>query len=658
MSSHRSLFPKPFVFVCVTLLGSSACGDRVTGGDNASAETGATESGTGEEGEDCGPELAWELTRTNYPGLPFIGSDGQDFIASHPDAVLSFAQGEATWFEDQDLIGEVTGEFVLRSVKDAWVSGSGGSVLHWDGASFSSTLSGLSGERIRVAADGEVYVMGHIGCNQFNCAPRFWQWDGGPWLELDNSDFQRGVDMFALPGGELWVVGADGAFAHRVDGAWELEQFEGGEFDPELITVDGEGRVYALGWAGEWTLLRREEAGVWIVQTLGFDGDEVVRMVPDQEDIILVRDYQPGLELSRWDGLGAPSVIWDSALALPEVSYARNAAGTPEQMLVLANGPAVYGIDPREPAQAPELVMQAPSFRPAPGASAGRDAMFERDGLSLLRWDLDAKTWVEALDLADTNGLDSGSIAELWVEGPEELLFVVRDDEDEQLWRWSGDELGPMALQPQADEFDQLWGTGLDQLWLLGHSEEAGGLWRLEDGAWVEQASPVALGLGLGGNEQELFMAGAKGEVWRHTDEEQWQQLPTLPQNDLHRALIMHVGEELYVFATWIIQGDFDSSQSELYRLEDGNWVVYEGLPAGVESYGDDGGNWAWAVVRTVSPIPELYMREADADPDSPWELVDLGVELDAPTELLVAEDAVILHEDRYTALYSCVVAP
>ena len=638
-------------------------------GESSTSESGGTESiETGEEGtetgeEACDEDFSWLGVRVNYPDLTSIAVAGEHFLAAGEQVIGRYDGDALDLIEGLDVFEYGWPQIAMRSLEDAWFA-NGGSIYHWDGAALDSTLSGLSRHLVRVAEDGEVYAMAEVSCNQFNCAPRFWQWSEGAWIELDNSELQRGRDMWPLAGGEMWAAGLNGGFAHRVDGAWTLETFPDESFEPWAITVDAEGHVYAAGDTLEGGLLiRREGEGVWSTHDLLPESGSIVGLVPEEDSVIVVQ--RPGrITLARWSGEAAPSVFWDADEAVDNGGETRTAAGTAEGIVVLGEGPVAYRVDPSAP-DTSETLADLEAFSASRGASAGVDAMFESKGRSIYRFEGGAGEWAQVFRLDDFVEVEGGSISTMWAEGPEAAVFVVSsydDDPPPELWRWHEGGVTPLA-KPDADSFDQLWGTSLDNLWLLGTRALDAVLWRFDGEGWIELPDPGLAGpaLTIGGDADALFVVASTGTVWRYDlAADEWSELgaPSLPEPP-QSATIVRVGDELYVHLTWLEGWDFPDLVDQMFRLEDGVWwSAYAGLPTDrVFAMADQGNGRAWVITGDYADNYQLHMREAGAPVDEPWQAVDTGAPLVRPLytdfTILASEDGALVHDEIHTALYA-----
>jgi hypothetical protein len=137
---------------------------------------------------------------------------------------------------------------------DAWIVGDAGTVLHWNGSTWSTssapTTKALRG--IWGAGTTAVYAVGDDGALL---------WDGSTWAATaaDVGGTARGV--WGIGPGDVWVVGGDSSpgISFWDSTGWASQTIESGDFGPTVVSIWGSSRSNA--WVGvnnnqmpQWTL--------------------------------------------------------------------------------------------------------------------------------------------------------------------------------------------------------------------------------------------------------------------------------------------------------------------------------------------------------------------------------------------------------------------
>jgi hypothetical protein len=151
---------------------------------------------------------------------------------------------------------------------DAWAVGQGGTLMHWDGSTWTSQVSGVAADLSRVSgtSGSDVWFTGDLGT--------LLHWDGQTVTPFSYDSTTELVDaLWASARNDVWAGGADGSFIHWDGTAWthaaDVEAFK-----TEIRAVWGSAPndVWAVGKAGEalhWDGARWSEQKPVTATTLG-----------------------------------------------------------------------------------------------------------------------------------------------------------------------------------------------------------------------------------------------------------------------------------------------------------------------------------------------------------------------------------------------------
>ncbi|PRQ02463.1 hypothetical protein ENSA5_22810 [Enhygromyxa salina] len=637
------------------LPGDEGPGTTSSGGTSTATATdtgtGSTESST-ETGEACMEIVGeWTLARTHLPSLQDLWSEGDHFVAYGDGALLTYDGARLVWHEDLgfDKLASSMG-VAARSLDEVWLSNNN-NAMYWDGAVLESTidgeLDGVTIDLIRVADDGEVYLMGSSGC----CAPQLWRWVDGGWDPLEGPALDYGLDFWPLADGELWLSAEDGWFAHFVDGAWEVEQHPDPSFDGEQIAVDAQGGLWAAKNMVTTRLVHRSAQGAWTEVML--EG-AARRLLPD-DDAVYAQVGVSDPAMFRWDGSSPPTKIFDATIhELGETGgQIRAVAGGPDRIYTLGLSPSIHTFVPVPPI-ALEPVLEFTSIFPWPAAAHDLDAVFERTPQTLRRFDEGQGAWVTVVELYEGPG--AGVIKGFWPEGVDSgwLSVALDGDGGHELQRLEGGATEAWPQQPGLESLGQLWGSASDRVFVIGTSAGTGRVWRFDGAQWSEllgaQQGRGSI-IGLTGDASSLVVITVDDEVlaW---DGATWTELGAPLHEELESAALVRVGGEILARRAWL-EGLDDPYLVEDIRRWDADelaWVPLESVPEPILGIADDGHGRAWALAG--APL-RLFHHRGEGSVEQPWLEFELGDDTIAGSvEIVATEAGVLIHDERNTAVF------
>jgi hypothetical protein len=137
-----------------------------------------------------------------------------------------------------------------RGAGDVWIVGTGGKVVHWDGAAF-ALADTMTGESLfTVHADAERFVtVGGYGTGLIL------EHDGTAWQDVSPEGASSVIGVHLTGDGDGWAVGQFGAVYRRGSGGWTEETtgfILNGVQSFHSVWVDPDGGVWAVG--GEVTV--------------------------------------------------------------------------------------------------------------------------------------------------------------------------------------------------------------------------------------------------------------------------------------------------------------------------------------------------------------------------------------------------------------------
>jgi len=156
--------------------------------------------------------------------------DGDSWVA---------ASGFPAGLVDSAVIWKVYG----RSAGDAWMVGTNGTVVRWDGSQLSADVTGTGESLFTVHGDAERYAaVGGFGTGTIL------ENDGSGWVDASPADASPLIGVCLTGGSSGWAVGQYGAVYRRDDGGWTAD--DGAPLLDEslhAVWVDPDGGVWAVG---------------------------------------------------------------------------------------------------------------------------------------------------------------------------------------------------------------------------------------------------------------------------------------------------------------------------------------------------------------------------------------------------------------------------
>jgi hypothetical protein len=229
-------------------------------------------------GLDEGLTSVWGRSSTDVYTVGSDTGDGPIVLHFDGDAWTRLATGASgdLWWVNGPSGEDATSEDPI------FMGGVGGSILRYDGASFTPMTTPGTGTvyGIWAAAPDDVWAVGGV----LSCEGFAWHYDGTEWAAVEVPDL-GGQGLFIVWGNatdDVWMVGAGGTMLHW-DGS-TVERVEPGT-TRTLFTIHVAGdRAAAVGGAGSAALVEREGGafvdhspafvsqlyGVWLTEESGF----------------------------------------------------------------------------------------------------------------------------------------------------------------------------------------------------------------------------------------------------------------------------------------------------------------------------------------------------------------------------------------------------
>lgn len=167
------------------------------------------------------------------------GSDGDDGV------VVRIEAGVATEVTDLPVDRDVDEMYFKvwgTGADDVWVVGDAGSVLHYNGATWTRRVMPGAPRLVTIAGSGgDVVVVG--GSTQ---GVVFEQVDGG-WTDVAPSYLQPLNGVYVAASGAASAAGFSGATLERAEGTWAVLPAAGRTHDWHATWIDDEGAIYTAG---------------------------------------------------------------------------------------------------------------------------------------------------------------------------------------------------------------------------------------------------------------------------------------------------------------------------------------------------------------------------------------------------------------------------
>ncbi len=225
----------------------------------------ATGTNTGARHEPYMPTSSPSLLLAATCALGACHIDSNVGVAGNPtDDAGTDGQPDPTADADPDVAGtwriqEVFGEYAPRDIwgsaaNDAWVVGTGGALLHWDGTGFfgsvaPSTLVNLDG--VWVANSAVAYAVGDTSTG----TDHVWQWNGTAWSAKTTPADGAMTGIWGLAGSTIqtWSVGHAFNFQYQAspDQPWVRKSGMGTPYLSEDVWTSGlDDNVWLVGLTG------------------------------------------------------------------------------------------------------------------------------------------------------------------------------------------------------------------------------------------------------------------------------------------------------------------------------------------------------------------------------------------------------------------------
>ena len=461
---------------------------------------------------------------------------------------------------------------------DVWAAGDGGTILHWNGATW-SRVKGLPNVDLRAIwgrGPNDVWTAGDKGT--------VLHWDGKTWSNRSipvNPGGWRLIEISGGDGAQIWVADSLGRVSSWNGSAWE-SRVPAPPVRPnstwawDTLKSSGGGTiVHPPPWLGYWdgTALVR-------ARTPPPPGDRLYGGT--RASSVWLRTWLGGAEVSRWMGkrwepLGSGvGASWTPAGVYPSTHIAAIwgasdddvwAVGASGQILRWNGGSRWKSFDGGTRGNLNHVWGSGPNDVWA----SGEAGMLHWDGA---RWKT-VTTSASDVQLNDVWGTDS---CHAWAVGNEGT--ILRRDCD----GWS-----PVASSVTVD-LSGVGGSTPDDVWAVGR---AGTILHLDDkGRWVKASSPTSLDLFAvwASSPTEAWAVGFSGIL--HWDGVAWKEAPT----PAHRTLrSIHGIDPKQVIAV--------GEDGRILSWDGARWSVTERLERCPEQYRGDRGSSAHAWMRAAAEV-------------------------------------------------------
>jgi photosystem II stability/assembly factor-like uncharacterized protein len=169
--------------------------------------------------------------------------------ASESTAGFAWRYDGSTWSVEPSVPADVSTDSALWKVfgtrsDDAWLVGSNGVALHWNGSTLTPGQTGVGTSLFTVHEAGGRYVA--VGGTASGIIVEY---DGSTWTDVSPRDSAQGLAGVALTAdGDGLAVGMFGGVYRRTGGAWEPESLGiPVRADLHAAWIDDEGGLWAVG---------------------------------------------------------------------------------------------------------------------------------------------------------------------------------------------------------------------------------------------------------------------------------------------------------------------------------------------------------------------------------------------------------------------------
>ena len=424
--------------------------------------------------------------------------------------------------------------------------GQAGTILRGDGISWSPMLAATTHDFYAVwgSSQADVYAVGVSTAEH---------WDGQTWSEIEqlkadpSSVDERLNGVWGSSAQDVYVVG-DSLLAHWNGGTWT--RLADGDAPPEnaghlAIWGSGPKDIFVVGsnidhWDGAtWSEVTSPVSyagdSLPVLAVWGSGPDNVFTMGDTKDEL-----DAPALRIDRWDGAS-----WSES-ALIHYSGQLASSGQPRAGLWGARPDAMFAVGPPNAAlqnHGTAFMSQALSESVddvvaisgdaagnlfAVGLKADQNLTYLQDPV-LLRWNQ------EGWEVVEVGPIDF--VSAMWVGGPEDVITNVGGFSQ---WNGNGSAFVPMQAEPLPSfSAKGMWGSGPNDIYAVGEGTPGlpiahwnGQRWSQSTAGFDWQPGTATVDGVSGSGARDVFAVGTKGTVM-HSDGVQWSLMDKVSDVDL-----------------------------------------------------------------------------------------------------------------------------
>jgi hypothetical protein len=440
-------------------------------------------------------------------------ADGSAFNPSRREVTLSgsdvrgqdFAAGQWRWQNPLPQGNTFNGIWGSRA-DDVWAVGNGGTILHWDGKSWTGVASGSTAHLRAVWGSGstDVWAVGTGGTAL--------HWDGSSWTKVASGVTVQLNGVWGSSSADVWAVGGKGTILRWRGAGWEDAGKNGGStnvttYDLNGVWGTGSGDVWAVGQFDLGNLHYTKlhwDGGAWTSTEL-----ETVSNASSMRDYLCVWGTEQGFLYTCDSNVpGRPLAVWGLGNDYWEVS-----AGGMIQRSVLASS----GYYDRTPFPG----VTENDLRGVWG-SAMDDVWTVGEAGIILHWDGRAWTSFSSGPTDALNGVHGLGADDVWAVGLNGTVL-----------RWDGGDWAGVSTGFTVD-LAGVWSTrldGIDDVWAVGPGgvilHGVGSTWTFATSG-SEDFTAV-----WGSGPNDIWAVGAAGAMV-HGNGFTWTAVPSKTENTLH----------------------------------------------------------------------------------------------------------------------------
>jgi hypothetical protein len=376
-------------------IGGSGPGDVWAAGSNPGLGNGVVDHWTG---------TGWSSSTTSSFGLRKIRATGANDI---------WALGEGTvlhWNGSSWLSRAISGSGILSDVwgsgaNDVWAVGSGGAILHWDGATWSAPNSTKPLTSLWGSGANDVWAVGGTGT--------ILHWDGSSWSAATSGTTSDLQGVWGSSANDVWAVGSNGALVHWNGTIWSASTSPLG------------GNLYAVWGSGP--------NDVWAI---GDVGTAVHWNGTAWSDATSLISQQPGTIRGIWGDSADDAWMVGAGVSGPSGNIMRRG--------VLDMWGSVQ-------------VLSSSDFNGVWGSGAN-DVWAVGNGGTIARWN--GLIW--SVGTSDTTSPTTGDLLSVWGSGPDDVWATVRFG---FMIHWDGH---AWSSVDGPSGFGAVWGSDAGHVWAAG----------------------------------------------------------------------------------------------------------------------------------------------------------------------------------------------